>query len=354
MLDDDIKSRYELRTARGSDEAEAVFRFRYEHFFHSFADGYPGLDRARKRLFGPHDTGSTHYCAFDAHGKLCAVSTSTPACAPDVPAAWREWFQFGRLAPPGLEGIVVSTRMVIHPDHRHNGLFDLFYRFIIERYLDAGFSRALHYCSPGFVCRYEHLGHRLYGEPFMMPPGLLRVCMLMALDDPDHLLRVGSPVAGLCAARPPRSGASARALLPELAVPPNFRLFSPEERVAYILARAGADRLAWLEEILPEIEHASPLRLRAGLSHSAPPHGGFLCLVLNGEILESGARRTAGPGSFVGLGQLIDPGSPPSPFTVLTDAEVLVFDQGHIRADGRRLLAGRALANEVIPCGTPL
>jgi hypothetical protein len=315
--------RYHLREARGGSEFEAVFRFRYEHFFHCFTAGYPGLDHAGGRVFEPHDEGSTHYCAFDDNEGLCAVSTATPAGAPDIPAAWREWFQLARFAP---ERVVVSTRMVIRPDLRHNGLFDLFYRFIMESYLENGFDYAVHYCSPGLLCRYEHLGHRLYGEPFILPPGVLRVPMLFALDDVDHLLRLEAPNAGWCARRALRSGRSFKAPPPGLNLRPNFRLFTPEERLSYVRKRSETE-LPESEVILPVLEHASPLYLRAGLSHTAPFAGDFLCLVLSGELRKHGSDIPVRSGAFVGTSMLLDPASPPTRFTVASDAEVLIFDQ---------------------------
>jgi molybdopterin/thiamine biosynthesis adenylyltransferase len=318
--------KYLLRTVSKS-ELEAVYRFRYEHFFHCFDDGYPGLDHSKRVLFEPHDTQSTHYCALDTEGDLCAVSTSTLASAHDVPESWHEWFQFERLAPLGLHNIVVSTRMVIHSDHRHNGLFDLFYRFIMECYLKAGLSLAVHYCSPGLICRYEHLGHRLCGQAFTMPTGLLRTAMFIDLDDIDYLRRVTSPVAELCTAHHVRPHTSSKKTLPAGLLLPNFRLLSPDERLAYISERVGTDRLPPPETILPVLEHASTLYLKAGLSHATSPNGGFLCLVLSGAIQENGSPVAAGPGSFVGLNMLDDPSKSPQPFAVRTDAEILVFDR---------------------------
>lgn len=326
---------YLLRAAQGSGELEAVFRFRYEHFFHSFPDGYPGMDRARHRIFGPHDLGSTHYCAFDAAGNLCAVSTATPAGAPDVPPSWQQWLQLGRLASLDLEKVVVSTRMVIHPGHRGHGLFERFYCYIMERYLEAGFEYAVHYCSPGFISRYEHLGHRPYGEPFTVPPGLLRVPMLIAFNDPGHLRRVRSPLIELCAARAARFGPSRQGALVELTMIPNFRLLSPGERLAYVLARVGTDRLPEPPVIQPVLEYASPLRLKAGLAHAAPPGGGFPCLILTGSLCEKGADRAADAGSFAGAGLLGDPTRPSPSFNVAVDSEILVFDVNLTHAAAR-------------------
>lgn len=317
---------YLMRRAQGRDELEAVLRFRYEHFFKCFAAGYPGLDHSRRRVFEPHDQASVHYCAFDAVGELCAVSSATPAGAKETPTEWGSWFRLGSLAHLGLNRVVVSTRMVLHPHHRHSGLFDAFYRFIIERYLDGGFACAVHYCSPGLVCRYEKLGHSLFGDPFVMPPGILRTPMLMDFNDIDGLRRVNSPIAGLCAARVPSFSGSLQTSSIGPVPPHAFRLLSPDERLDWLRRRTAAD-LPDLGEILPVLEHASLLLLRAGQSHAAPPSGGFLCFVLTGAIREQGTERVAGPGSFVGTSLLRFPKKNAPQFEVLVDSEVLAFDQ---------------------------
>ncbi len=355
-MDGGGQNRYTLRTARGTDELEAVCRFRYEHFFKSFSDGYPGLDRAGARLFERHDRNSMHYCAFDSDGKLCAVSTATPAATTDTPAAWREWFQLGRLAPLDPDKVVVSTRMVIHPDHRRTSLFGRFHRFIMERYLEAGFSCALHYCSPGLICRYEGLGHQLYGEAFVVPTphgsGLLRVPMLIALNDYCRLRRMNPVLAELCSIYAPRTpSVSISAVLPELDRLPNFRLMDGEKRLAYVRSRLGQRPFPDLPSILPPLEYASPLRLGAGLSHAGPAGDGFLCFVLSGAIREQGSDRTDGPGSFVGT---TAPEDPSAPFIVLAETEVLVFDRGFAGNAGHCPPGGQNVPGEAVRCGAPL
>lgn len=320
---------YHTRIARKNSEFEAVFRFRYEHFFHCFSDGYPGLDRAGARVFEKHDTTSTHFCAFDSAGRLCAVSTATPATAPDRPEGWNRWLLLDTLAPTGEDNIIVSTRMVVHPEHRGHGLYRQFYRFIMKSYLEAGFRCALHYCSPAFLSRYQNLGHQFYGEAFIMTTGLLRIPMLMDFCDTEILRRVGSPILDLCSAHGCRS-APLRSTLPGLPFQPDFSLLSPEERLEYIWARIGKEKVPAPEQLLPLLEHASPLHLGAGLSHAAPPGGELFCLVLRGAIQDRGADRPAGPGSFVGSGLAGVAGEPS--FTVVEDSEVLTFDQKLIQA----------------------
>lgn len=321
------RQEYLLRPAQGSDELEAVFRFRYEHFFHCFNEGYPGLDHRRARLFEPHDLTSTHFCAFGSDGQLCAVSTATPAAEPGIPSSWKQWLQLDGPRFPRSDGIVISTRLVIHPHHRHNGLFDLFYRFIMKNYLETGYRYALHYCSPGLLCRYEALGHRPYGEAFVVPPGLVRISMFMDLADVRYLRHLNPPLAELCAAHPSPADAGPATTLPLLSGPhPNFQLLTPGERLDFVMGRLGPDLLPESLDISPVLEYASPLHLKAGLSHTASTSGSFLFLVLSGAIKRIGTDRIAGPGAFIGTA------SPPAPFTVVSDALVLAFDYNLARA----------------------
>jgi hypothetical protein len=175
------------------------------------------------------------------------------------------------------------------------------------------------------ICRYEKLGHRLFAEPFTMPPGLLRTPMLIDLNDPGHLRLVGSPIAAMCEARAPRSPWSLQTGLPEPSTAPGFRLLLPDDRLSYVRSRVRTG-LPDPDEILPVLEYASPLFLRAGLGHAGPPSGGFLCFVLSGAVKEHDAE-TAGPGLFVGSDLLIDPQKPAPAFEIPVDSEVLVFDQ---------------------------
>ncbi len=330
-----------LRPASGEEEFEAVYRFRYEHFFRCCSDGYPGLDRLRGRLFELHDPESIHLCAFDGAGGLCAVSTATPANHPEIPEPWAEWFELERLSPLGLDNVVVSTRMVLHPEYRRTRLFGLFYRFIMGQYFEAGFACAVHYCSPGFVSRYERLGHRLFGKPFIMPPGLLRVPMIIDLNDLDYLRGLNPELSKLHDLRCPGPALlPISSMLPEFEYGTNFYLLSPEERLDYIREKLGPDGFSQRADLLPLLEHAALLHLKKGLFHRPPRGGGFLCLVLSGLLEETGANQSAGPGSFVRAGLPGDPPDPPSSFTVLEDSEVLVFDQACISSNGGHKLAG--------------
>ena len=211
---------YDIRTARTEAEREAVFRFRYENHFRLFRGGYPGLDHAGCRVCEPHDPASVHTCAFDPDGRLVAVSTATPADAPDAPASWREWFALDRLAPLGLSRLVVSTRMVLGPALRGSGLFREFYRAVVGGYIRSGVLASLHYSRPGLVPRYESLGHRRYAQAFPLPGGEPRLPMIIAFNDPGYLARTSFPLAGECARETARRGfpgvAELRRVLPEL------------------------------------------------------------------------------------------------------------------------------------------
>lgn len=324
-----------LRQAQGPEELEAVFRFRYEHYFHRFTAGYPGVDHARRRVFEPHDLDSIHSCAFDDQGGLLGVSTATPAACPDMPPAWRDWFDLDRLSPLDPARTVISTRLVLHPKVRQTGLYGQFHGYIIASYVQAGFLNALHYCRPDLVCRFESLGHRRYGQVFNLPGGQYRVSMLMAFTDPDHLSRVGAPIWSLLEHDLPRPEPEALlAVLPELASLPNFRLLTPGERLDYVLARLTPQAAACVPpEASAALEHASPLPLFPGQSLMPTAGDSFLAFILSGSAREGGADFS--PGDFIGA----KPFASAFPVQALEPGEMLVFESSLAHALARSLPA---------------
>ncbi|MCE5334949.1 MAG: hypothetical protein LLG06_10195, partial [Desulfobacteraceae bacterium] len=241
--------------------------------------------------------------------------------------AWHEWFRLASLGALGLDKTVISTRMVVDPAHRHRIIFPLFYSYIMERYLEAGFEYAVHYCAPGLVCRYEELGHRLYAGPFAVPPGILRVPMLMALYDLDHLWKLNPPLAMLSSTAPLRPKTVPSGVISGICSPPNFRLMAPEERLAYVLDRAEPGCLPEPAALAPPLQFASPLHLKPGVFAPSPRGAGFLGLLLSGTILEGDSGLPAQPGGFIGAGHWLQPASPMTGFRVATEATILVFAQ---------------------------
>lgn len=306
---------YGIRRAETSAELEAVFRFRYEHYFRVFPEGFPGVDHARGRMFEAHDLDSEHVCATDAAGALLAVSTATPADAPSAPAAWTGWLALDRLRPLGLERLMVSTRMVLHSAERGGELFAFFYRALKRRYAAAGLLASLHYCRPGLVSRYQRLGHHGYAAPFNLPGGQLRQPMLVALND----------AAGPEAA--PGEASPLTTALPELAGPGQFHRLSVGERAAWVAERlraAGAGALH--PEGLPALRRASLLRVAPGQTLRAEPGEAQLCFILAGRFREelAGGEPCPGPGEFLG-------GGGGCAARAETAAELLAFDSTLVR-----------------------
>jgi hypothetical protein len=274
-------------------------------------------------MFEPHDRDSEHVCALDAQGRLAAVSTATGADAPSAPTAWAGWLALDRLRPLGLPRLMVSTRMVLHHEERGGDLFTFFYKALKRRYAEAGLLASLHYCRPGMISRYQHLGHHAYAAAFNLPGGQLRQPMLVALNaETDYL----------------------RSVLPELAEQREFHRLSAQERFGYVeerLRTAGAGTLPG--EGLPALRRATPLRVAAGQTLGAEPSEAQLCFILAGwfrEDLAGGALRL-GPGEFLGAAGNGADGGYACAARAESAAELLVFDSALVR---------RALA---APAGPP-
>ncbi|MBI4958263.1 MAG: hypothetical protein HY915_02080 [Desulfovibrio sp.] len=311
-----------IRQATGQQELDAVFRFRYEHFFNRFPTGYPGVDHEKRRVFEPHDLKAAHLCAFGEHGELLAVSTAVPATLASIPDAWPGWFGFGVLGAKRLEHTVVSTRMVLHPGVRRTDLFARFHRAILASYREAGHRFAVHYSRPDLVSRYESLGHRQYHVAFQLPTGLLRAPMIMDL-------------------RAHANPAEDDALPPDF-IHPALYLMQPGQRLEHLRSRLGG---AWLESAgMRQLKHLDSALCQAALFrvHDArtlwhSPEEAFLGLVLSGSCAQShgpaaSVSRLIGPGEFVGVGLLDGPGSDCAVSSSTGGVEILIFAPALVRA----------------------
>ena len=300
---------YTIYRAESPNELEEVFRFRYDHCFRDFPPGYPGLDHARQRLFEPHDLDSEHMCARDAGGRLVAVSTATPAHTPSAPAAWTAWLGLDRLRPLGLARFMVSTRMVLHRQERGGELFTFFYKALKRRYVAAGLLASLHYCRPGLVSRYQHLGHHAYAPAFNLPGGQLRQPMLVCLNPVQDCLL---------------------AVFPDLEGRVEFHRLPAAERRAYVEERLLAAGVAALPEAgLPALRRACPLPVAQGQTLYAGPAEAQLCCILAGWFREerSGGLLRLGPGAFLGR----DGDRCVCAARAETAGELLVFDSAVVR-----------------------
>lgn len=357
-----------FRAAQGPQELQAVFRFRYEHFFNRFAAGYPGVDHSNRLVCEPHDHAATHLCALDESGRLAAVSTAVPAGLGCIPETWPRWFDFDGLGARLLKRTVVSTRMVLHPRLRHTAFFPWFHQSILRHYREAGFALAVHYCRPDMLPRYESLGHRGYHTCFSLPTGQLRAPMLIAFEE--------NAGPGL----EPGLGLG----LPEGSLRPALSRMPPGRGRAQVAARLAASGARAAAQGLPEnldqaLCFASLLRLAKGQCLSTAPDEAYFGLILSGEFLEDdgGPARRLGPGEFMGSRALhgVATGLPPG-FTAssaATDGEMLVFAPSlvrlataHFRGDGvaagivdtgevwEAVCGAGAMAHGPHPCPWPL
>jgi len=333
-LERESKDEIVIRAAKGQHELDAVFRFRYDHFFNRFPTGYPGVDHEKRRMVEPHDRQAVHLCAFDERGAITAVSSAVPADLESLPDTWPRWFGFEALGAERLARTIVSTRMVLHPQVRRTDLFTRFHRAILCGYREAGHLFAVHYCRPDLMSRYESLGHRRYHKAFHLPSGQLRVPMIMDLSD--------------------QNTPAGKYSLPPDFVHPAFCLMRLDERLECLRSRldGASSGLPWADQ--PEqldhvLRQASLLRIDDARCLWQSPDEANLGLVLSGSFAESNgsAPRLLGPGEFIGSHLIDRPGVDCTGISVTSGAnggEILIFAPGLVRAASARVTQGASPA----------
>lgn len=287
--------------ARGAQELDEVYRFRYTRYF-AAKEHLPGTDHAARKVVLPHDARSTHYLARTDDGKLAAVGTATPATDISLYPEWRKLLELPRLAALAPRLVVIS-RVIIGEEHRGSAVFGRFCLHMARECVAEGFHYAAHYCAPALVPLYERLGYRLYGKGGNLSDGgPFRLPMLLLVDDVEHMRRLRSPFRELeqdLEAENRRSWVEkALAVCPELGRVPLCALAGAERRDALLSARPALAAAA--PALLRGLERGSAFTLAAGdvLAPAGEDEGTFM--LLSGG-LRAGGERFA-PGSVVRSG----------------------------------------------------
>ncbi len=174
--------------AESRAERDEVYAFRYAHYY-SGIDA-PGVDHALRRVYLPHDDESILLTGRDTAGKLLITGTGTSAAAQNLPPEWRKLFRLDRLAPLGLDTILIYSRLVSLPERRGGTLFLEFFKYSARYFTERGHACTIHYCAPDLVPLYERLGYRRYAEGYTLSSGLYRIPMILVAADTAYMERV--------------------------------------------------------------------------------------------------------------------------------------------------------------------
>ena len=229
---------YCLHPAQTAEEREAVYTFRYLHYYCHLA-GAPGVDHAAQRVYSPHDEESVHLTGCGKKGELFIVGTGTRASTPNLPTEWKELLCLERLAPLGLDSILIFSRLVEHSAYHGSPAFADFFKYAARYFTERGYAYSIHYCAPAVVPLYERIGFRVYGGGYTLPSGLYRTPMLLLPSDTTRLGRTLAAFSNATEGVIIRDDLEkALALLPELATPPLCAM-SAEACLALVRAYLG-------------------------------------------------------------------------------------------------------------------
>ena len=191
MPDAAHRTPYRLGLAVTDAEREAVYAFRYAHYYSHLVDA-PGVDHRAKRVYSPHDDFSDHHAGYAQDGTLVIVGTGTRASTENLPPEWEALLRLQRLSPLGLQNILIYSRLVEHSAIHGSPLFAEFFRYTARYFTERGYAYSIHYCAPALVPIYERMGYRTYGGGYTLSSGLYRIPMILL---PSNTARLGSILA---------------------------------------------------------------------------------------------------------------------------------------------------------------
>jgi hypothetical protein len=193
-------SELRIDLATSPAERERIYRFRYELYVAQLDRRARDADHGRRTLREDVDDDSMLIQAT-SHGAIVGVVRAT-ICTPALLATpLATTFALDRFRAYTPRALTISSRLMVDPRWRHAHVGALLIGFLYERYRDLQVLFDFCQCRPELVPYYEIVGHRRYLSPFDHPESGPLEPMVLALEDTNHLARVGSPLHELAAVR---------------------------------------------------------------------------------------------------------------------------------------------------------
>ncbi|WP_210321169.1 N-acyl amino acid synthase FeeM domain-containing protein [Aquibium microcysteis] len=170
---------------------ECAYRFRYDVYVKGMGRRQIYADHAGERIVEPQDEHGRTHIALDQHGHVVATVRSNRA---DDPAMlyYRSVYKLGLFDFPDLSKIQITTKLIVHPDHRNTPIT---YRLIRDFAVD-GYRRGVQVnfidCNRHLIPFFERLGYFSYcGWRFHKEYGSV-MPMFHAVDAVSYLEQTGS------------------------------------------------------------------------------------------------------------------------------------------------------------------
>lgn len=181
----------EIKLAITADELEAIYQFRYQIYVTEMNRKQKYADHEKKRICDPLDPSSYVFGAWK-HGELIGTVRTNFIREADV-GEYHDFYQIGRLSQSERDQASLTTRLMIHSEHRRGTLGVRLAQAIYTFGLERGITADLIDCNSHLVPFFTGLGHRPHREDLDHPEyGSVTVLKLDLTDEP-HLEETNSP-----------------------------------------------------------------------------------------------------------------------------------------------------------------
>ncbi|HQX25636.1 MAG TPA: GNAT family N-acyltransferase [Pseudomonadota bacterium] len=197
----DVPGHYVTRLAIDAGDLEAVERLRYEVTVAEMGKKRVHADAHARRLPDPLDAAADIIVVADAAGELvgtirsCGFGSGQDWTAQD---GWYTLREFAHL-PRALLGM--CTHLAVQRAHRRFVVRDLLFQALYAVQLERGIRLCFTTSPPTLARMFERYGFREYASPAQDAENGPVLRLVLALDDLDHLERIGSPFHALARAR---------------------------------------------------------------------------------------------------------------------------------------------------------
>jgi hypothetical protein len=181
-----------VREAHTEAEKQAIYRLRYQVYVEELGCAAQFADRGRRLLVEPIDAHAHQFYAT-VDGEL--VGAVRGIARREGPLEHEQLYGLEQFRPLYPDAVSMTTKLVVAPGKRGGRVLNDLVRMVYEVGRRMGIQLDFLSCWPHLTRQYEHLGYRRYRDDIDHPEGGRLTPLVLALEDLDHLRRVGSPLA---------------------------------------------------------------------------------------------------------------------------------------------------------------
>jgi hypothetical protein len=198
-----------IRQVSTPEDRERVFRFRYDIYVEEMRRTQVYANHAAHIIEEPLDETGRIYLAEDDAGRVVGTVRSNYGCDTDF-GYYEELYAMRCVGGSFPLRVSITTKLMVAPERRSSTVAARLAMAAYRDGLNSGILFDFIDCNPHMEAIFHRLGYQCFTGRIEHPEFGDALPLVLLLTDVDHLERVGSPFARICAEEMPHIDANRR------------------------------------------------------------------------------------------------------------------------------------------------